>query len=404
MMKIFLLTICFSLAISITINQFSYSSCRKSQILNPQIFQRAFPLFSQNSSQSTYLPYFSNVDLISTSLPLSNVTILVHGLGCNAAGYFCQGMSFSQNQIIVAPWFGNQSVSLSDWLGYQSTLNFTNPIWDGSEWSQGGLDLQFNLSSFQMMDQLITFIQKKLADKTEKIVIAGFSAGAQFVQRYAWASDLGLDGSIRYFVSNPSSYLYFDNNRPLKECRPLDSSYVTNCSKYSIPDLVTLNSSDCLKYNRYKYGLVKIDLLNKYLIKAANRSLHDMVSSYTQKEILYVLGNWDVCNCNIAGFGNDPTICYPLANTSICLDTYPGSYDNVVDFNCQAMLQGSNRFQRGLNFLNYLKYLCGPQYLNNFAIVDGMEHDSGMYFQSQFFQSFGFGRKKIENRTTCSLI
>ena len=394
MLKFFLLILSFSLAIAI--------STDSREIPTPKIYQRAFTISSSQSS--SYMPYFSNVDLLSTSLPLSNVTILVHGLDRNAVGYFNQGMAFSQNQIIVVPFFSNQSVSILDWLGVPTEPDLNNPYWDTSEWSEGGLDLQYTLSSFEIMDQMISFIQKKLINKTEKIIIAGFSAGAQFVQRYAWASDMGIDGSVRFFVSNPSSYVYFNAIRPLEECRPLDSSYEENCLKYSVPNSMDLEtSSECRKYNRYKYGILNVDPLNGYLVKAANRNSNDMIMSYTQKEILYVLGNWDVCNCKSDGFNNDETICYPLIDSSVCLDTYPDSKENALDSNCQAMLQGSHRFQRGLNFLNYLKYLCGTQYVNNYAIVDKMEHDSGMYFQSEFFQEFGFGRKILQNKVDCKL-
>lgn len=397
MFKFFLLILFFSFSIAIAINPI----CRNSEILNPKLYQRAFTLSSNQSS--SYMPYFSNVDLLSSPQPLSNVTILVHGLNRDAVGYFCQGMAFSQNQIIVAPFFRNESVSISDWLGVPTEPDLNNPYWNTSEWSEGGLDLQYTLSSFEIMDQFISFIQKKLKNKTEKIIIAGFSAGAQFVQRYAWASDIGIDGSVRFFVSNPSSYVYFNDIRPLEECRPLDSSYEENCLKYSIPDSMSLESSlECRRYNRYKYGILKVDPLNRYLTKAANRSTFDMIGNYTQKEILYVLGNWDVCNCKSEGFDNNQTICYPLKDdASTCLDTYPDSKENALDSNCQAMLQGSHRFQRGLNFLNYLKYLCGGEYVNHYAIVDKMEHDSAMYFKSNFFQDFGFGRKALEKNTDC---
>eukprot|EP00930_Biecheleria_cincta_P043731 TRINITY_DN30009_c0_g1_i1.p3 TRINITY_DN30009_c0_g1~~TRINITY_DN30009_c0_g1_i1.p3 ORF type:complete len:103 (-),score=8.91 TRINITY_DN30009_c0_g1_i1:228-536(-) len=39
-----------------------------------------------------------------------------------------------------------------------------------------------------------------------------------------------------------------------------------------------------------------------------------------------------------------------------CCDTYPDARtDNAFDTRCQAMLQGTNRLQRGINFIAHLK-------------------------------------------------
>ena len=123
---------------------------------------------------------------------------------------------------------------------------------------------------------------------------------------------------------------------------------------------------------------------------------------YTNKEVFYVLGESDVCNCETDGYDNDPSLCYPL-NLFTCQDTYPDSKGNNLDTKCQGMIQGSNRLQRGLNYLNYLNYLCGSGWTNNYALIPGMAHNSVMYFQSKYFQDYGFGRKELDTKTICNI-
>jgi hypothetical protein len=55
-----------------------------------------------------------------------------------------------------------------------------------------------------------------------QVVVAGFSAGAQLVQRYAWATAYGTPSSsprVKFVVSDPSTYLYFDDRRADVSCR-----------------------------------------------------------------------------------------------------------------------------------------------------------------------------------------
>lgn len=221
-------------------------------------------------------------------------------------------------------------------------------------------------------------------------MIAGFSAGAQFTQRYAWATEQGNDGSVRFIVSNPSSYLYFTPERPAEACRELKSVAHENCSVFEVPN-------SCRSYNRYKHGLERIDADNAYLLNAAKR---DFVENYAAKEVLYLLGAGDICNCVTEGFENDRSLCYPLEENQ-CLDTYPDSKKtNFLATDCRSMAQGSNRIQRGVNYVAYLRFLCGEKFEVNYRVVEGMQHDNRMYFGSEYFQEYGFGRKEVK-RSAC---
>lgn len=372
MSKFFIL---FSLFVS-----FSFEVCIDS---NVSFYQHVFPLNSSN----VFFPFYSNIDFSSIS-SFKNVTILIHGLDRNAALYFCQGLNFSSNQAIIVPFFTNRSIDINDWTTDSYPNIGFSAFWQVSDWIEGGLDQNSGLSSFEIMDQLINFLKTKVGD--EKIVLAGFSAGAQLVQRYAWASTIGNDHKVRFFVSDPSSFIYFTNDRPGEECRSLKSEAIENCQFFFSP-----NETNCYTYNIYKYGLSSIDSKNFYLMRAAAKSQTDTILNYANQEILYVFGADDVCNCNTINYTNSLNVCYPFSPNE-CMDTYPDAFENVLVTSCQAMLQGSNRLQRGLNYMAYLKTLCGEKYFNAYVIEPGMGHNSAKFFQSNFFQKYGFQRENIE--------
>ena len=94
---------------------------------------------------------------------------------------------------------------------------------------------------------------------------------------------------------------------------------------------------------------------NLYLTAYATNAtmLAHAVSAYPHRDVRFLLGTRDVCNCNTAGYANPHAdYCYPAAaacskNTHGgsfegrgCCDTYPdSSTSNALDVTCNAMLQ-----------------------------------------------------------------
>src|ERR1700676_2532419 len=93
-------------------------------------------------------------------------------------------------------------------------------------------------SSFEALDAILARLaDRRLFPNLNQVVVAGHSGGAQVVQRYAIAGkgELALTSQgigVRYVVANPSSYAYFNGERP-------EPSIAANC-----PD-----------YNHWKYGM-----------------------------------------------------------------------------------------------------------------------------------------------------
>ena len=70
--------------------------------------------------------------------------------------------------------------------------------------------------SFAIMDSIVYNFLTTF-DELDEIVLIGNSAGGQFVNRYLGGTNLENQGKVRYVVSAPSHYLYFDENSSLND-------------------------------------------------------------------------------------------------------------------------------------------------------------------------------------------
>ena len=121
------------------------------------------------------------------------------------------------------------------------------PVWSVDGWKDGSLSeirrddsTDQRVSSFAVLDALLeTLSDRKHWPALDLVVLAGHSAGGQFVQRYAVASAptvLSHQGiHTRFVVANPSSYLYFDARRPTEH------GFVTFPVRRGAPASITIN-------------------------------------------------------------------------------------------------------------------------------------------------------------------
>lgn len=72
-------------------------------------------------------------------------------------------------------------------------------LWSCRSWIEGGLDHQGNTTSFAALDRLIVELKVKWP-KLQSVTVAGFSAGAQFVQHYVGfrPSTCRREGALRH--------------------------------------------------------------------------------------------------------------------------------------------------------------------------------------------------------------
>ena len=144
--------------------------------------------------------------------------------------------------------------------------------------------------------------------KSMKLVcLAGFSAGAQYLNRYAWASDVGFNSQqktstpvVRFILSDAASYLYFSSVRPDPLCRPMNSTVTTssNCRSFSIPKNgieiemeLEWEHMPCPEYDSWKHGTTGIpslgyNYLSKFSEKNSDAEVSKMFSTNTTYDVM----------------------------------------------------------------------------------------------------------------------
>jgi hypothetical protein len=228
--------------------------------------------------------------------------------------------------------------------------------WSSSGWKEGALsqrepwDRPWRISSFAVVDALLRAVDESGCwRRVRDVVVAGHSAGGQFVQRYAAGSRVaGGTGSLpacRFVVANPSSYLYLSEDRPAGRTDGFDP-------------LTHADLAACPGANRYKYGLGR---RNGYLAASPRDVIRER---YRDRSIDYVVGELD----------NDPG-------------------DARFDTSCAAQLQGRTRNDRGRTFHRYLGQLFGPQVhaRHRLIVVPGVGHDVRAIFGSRQVRAAVFG-------------
>lgn len=404
------------------------SACTASGVPNVNQYRTYIPV------DGGFLPLYASFSLLQPAGVIEAVLVMNTGKGRDASTYMCQAYAAfrGQNNIgIIVPYFGSQQVSLGEWVGNATTIPpqaLGSVYWPGFNWLQGGDGQPNNMSTFTALDILVDYVIKQFRysgdqDQLRRIVVAGFSAGGQLVGRYAWATNYGLDAIqdrlglqqlanayhrykwkpkpkqvpslVTFVVSDPSTYLYLDHNRPAPNCIPLrDTGSSWTCTSFGVPDVTTTNCSD---FDQYKLGLTGVGNYSSYFTRSSFDSspvgLRLRSSAYLCKQVSFIVGGEDVCNCRVTGYTNDAHClnhtrgCKPSFYDHCC-DTYPDAVKtNSLDVECGAMLQGSNRLQRGLNYVGYLSQYGTQHRTVRASVVPGMGHDANNLYYSAAFRA-----------------
>ncbi len=212
-----------------------------------------------------------------------------------------------EDTAVIAPRFASASGgSCRDALA-SDELN-----WPCDSWRSGGAALNNeNLTSFDLIDGILRKLAARRAFPNLKLmVIAGHSAGGQYVERYAMANTVHetLGIPVRYVVSNPSSFAYLDSARPNADGSAFEP--------YA-------GAAKCASYNRWPYGLEK---RTGYTATLKDEQLGKQIAS---RPVTYLLGELDTLP--LVGF----------------------------DSSCAAMAQGRSRRVRGEAWIKYMKARFG---------------------------------------------
>jgi pimeloyl-ACP methyl ester carboxylesterase len=129
------------------------------------------------------LPMFVSQDWSQQSPSVRRVVVIVHGYERNAADYarYILDAQPPDGTLVVAPQF-LAAEDISEHHLPDTVLRWQHELWAGGNPADGPAPL----SAFDVLDALLA----RLADRTafpnlETVVLAGFSAGGQLVQRYA---------------------------------------------------------------------------------------------------------------------------------------------------------------------------------------------------------------------------
>lgn len=265
--------------------------------------------------------------------PLPQITravIVVHGRLRNAQTYLrstehaARRAGQAANTLVVAPQF------LNDADVERHHVSDTLLHWQGNQWMAGESSIgRGQISSYGALDQIIEHLgDRQLFPALEEIVVAGHSAGAQMVQRFAVTAHAHptLEAAgirLRYVLANSSSYAYFSPQRP-----------------------VQFDAARCPEFNQWKYGMQS---LPPY---ANGRSPQQLETAYAAKNITYLLGQQDT----------DP-------------------HHPALDQSCAAETQGASRLIRGQQYFAYLKRRH-PQMQQKLIEVPEVGHNGDKMFTS----------------------
>jgi pimeloyl-ACP methyl ester carboxylesterase len=249
---------------------------------------------------------------------ITRAFVMVHGAGRDADNYFRTAVAAAflggalENTMVISPRFAsNDSRGCRDMLA----PNEVNWSCNGDSWRSGGTSTSDDrLTSYDFMDEIL----RKLASKDvfpnlKAIVVAGHSAGGQYVTRYEMANKVHdtLGVPVTYVVANPSSYAYLDTLRPSAdgaEFRPFS------------------DARNCTTFDHWPYGL---EGRTGYTAKLGDELL---IKQLAARPVTYLLGEIDIL---------------PL-----------GGFDS----SCPAMAQGPTRLARGQAFVKYVNAKYGAQH------------------------------------------
>ncbi len=262
--------------------------------------------------------------------------IMVHGANRNADHYFSTAVAAAflaralDDSVVIAPRFASQDRNCRD------TLAANEVSWScgGDSWRSGGNAVSDRkLTSFDFADQILRLLaDKRVFPNLRAIVVAGHSAGGQFVARYQMANrvhdELGVP--VSYVIANPSSYAWPDATRPLptNDAAPESARNAWDTEKpHTNFSYGPFDAAACPGYNRWPFGLEA--RTSGYTAGISDEQLKHQLAA---RPATYLVGQ---------------------------VDTLPlGGFDS----SCGAMAQGAARRARGEAFVKYVNERLGARH------------------------------------------
>jgi pimeloyl-ACP methyl ester carboxylesterase len=318
------------------------------------------------SRQASRVLIYRNYPLETKNENITRAFVFVHGINRDADNHFRTALAAAflanalNDTIIGAPRFesnssaaGNETGNCRDMLA-SDEANWICENQRPDTWRSGGVAIGGNqLSSFDFMDEILRRLaRKEFFPNLRTIVVAGHSAGGQFVTRYEMLNQVHdkLGVQVSYVVANPSSYAYVDSLRPTASAvAPTPSGTVQGPSAAASPNpppafVAFADAKNCTGYDVWPYGL------KARIGYASALSNEQITKQLVTRSVTYLLGEADVL---------------PLG---------------VFDTSCPAMAQGPTRLGRGLAFHRYVNESLHAHH--NLIVVPFCSHSQRCIFTS----------------------
>ncbi|PXW98036.1 hypothetical protein C7444_103127 [Sphaerotilus hippei] len=319
----------------------------------------------QPAGSARTVRFFGSIDPADAARrdPPTQAYIVVHGHARDAARIFdatwsvLQRAGRARTAVLVAPLF---QVSADADTRCQTRggppAQAGDLLWSCSSWIDGGRAVDAGLGSFEVLDALVEHLQSTWPSIT-RVTIAGFSAGAQLVQRHVGLSRRVDDGSLqrRHVVASPGTWLYLDDQRPQprRDGEPAvwDACVEPAGSDASCQIHFTRPVTDCAGFNAWKHGLEGLPAWTSTDEPAV------VAARYAAASVRYLVGAAD----RQAG---------------------PGAFHPMPDRGCAAMLQGPDRLRRALAYVQHENETRSPRPPRHLSVVPGCGHDVRCVFGS----------------------
>ena len=321
--------------------------------------ERYYHQVPANEDSGPFIPAFASGPIGSNTKKKKTALLVFHGRGYESSYTYdtiykrLGDLGLEERIYLMAPQFFSRERGIENpWI--PGLLVWSNEWWRFGSISSGYLGpdarlVRADISSFAVIDKIIADLKKWNADTLKNLVLFGFSAGGQLVQRYSVYGKGDEAGSrdvrIIYVVASPASFMYVNPCRIGRSETSLDATKVqpTSSPKH---------------FDDFPYGLSNIDGLDdqgaticRYFFDARS-TRNEIIQRFSQREVHYFVGDRDLTQ---GGFDATPP----------------------------AMAQGVSRLERAKNFYKNLQNKYGINLKHRLHIVEGADHDVQKIVQSE---------------------
>ena len=186
---------------------------------------------------------------------ITRAVVMVHGAGRDADNYFLHTLAAAflgaalDDTVVISPRFASNNGGCADALADRETN------WEcggPARWTAGGEAKGAKVTSFDVIDEILRRLARRDSfPNLRTIIVAGHSAGGQFVSRYQMSNQVHetLSIPVSYIVANPSSYAYLDPMRPTatafaEHLSALAPGYVSALPAKPVPPFAAFGDDD----------------------------------------------------------------------------------------------------------------------------------------------------------------